>query len=349
VSEEIFAANATTRKFSVQIDSAGNLAAYDKTGTNQLAIGTTALVLDTTYKLGIKVGTGASGAWAIQIDDVAEISGTGDLDALNNNNIQLGKAVDRNGGSVDFYYDDVLIRNDAFSGQPVACGFFTGTADGSAITWTIGAGAGARWELLDEVPADDLASYIISTRVIGDANLVTGIDTSVISTALSIGCLKTGARCKAPSDAFGLGIYQQRIRSNSANANSIGLVSQAGIWEDKQFLSDIDPGTSNPYAVADMGAIEFGVVEALDIFSPTYCTVCYLFIYYVPDEAQPPPIVWAIQPIIVHLGVPKVTFKLRTPPPAPTPPTSSGEPPESNLPAGQGNCGGVDAWQVIVS
>lgn len=116
--EPIFRANddASTPKFELRLDSDSQLNAYDSDLT-LLSSGTTVLAADTWYLIEVKVGTGVTGAYEVKISGVSEYSGTGNLLATKGNSqFFLGKTTNRNGNTVDFYYDDFCVDNADYPG-----------------------------------------------------------------------------------------------------------------------------------------------------------------------------------------------------------------------------------------
>jgi hypothetical protein len=189
-SEEFFTArtNADGVKLALRLNSAGNVLAYDTTGTNLLATGSTVLGLGQWYRIEVQCGTGGAATYTVKIDGTQEFTGTGDLNATNNGRVTLGKRANRNGQTVDFYYDDLSVSDSAFPGAG-ACKVMRVSADGNYTTWTIGAGAGSDWENIDEIPPDDDTTYLLST---------------LVSAQASTGAFETAASAAATA-AFGFG------------------------------------------------------------------------------------------------------------------------------------------------
>lgn len=103
------------------------IGAFAKSGTSGLALGATVLSLDTWYLLECMVGKesaeGANdGAWAVRINGAAEMSGTGDVGAVNAAFVRLGGAFNRSTASVNWYFDDLAVDDSGWpgAGNPAA-------------------------------------------------------------------------------------------------------------------------------------------------------------------------------------------------------------------------------------
>jgi hypothetical protein len=120
--EEIFQLNHTSvatgnRKIALRINSSGQLMAYASDGTTQIgSTGSTSLAQDTWYRIECSVDSSLTGNVEVRIDGATEISGTGNTNSLVSYGLLLGKVVNRNGNTVDFYYDDVIVGDSGFIG-----------------------------------------------------------------------------------------------------------------------------------------------------------------------------------------------------------------------------------------
>ena len=130
-SEEIFLANNGTDLLAIRIDSEGKLSLYNAT-TQIGSTGTTVLSANTWYRIELNLNDTAN-TQELKIDGTVEISGTGTT-AASWTSFRLGKATNRNGQTVDFFYDDVCVSDSAYPGAGVA-----------RLAIPIGAGAAAGW------------------------------------------------------------------------------------------------------------------------------------------------------------------------------------------------------------
>lgn len=255
-SEEIFQALSTTfaNKFNVRITSDGVLAAYNSAAT-LLATGSTVLSADTWYRVEIKVGTGTSGDWEVKINGTSEISGTGNLTTNNTGHIRLGKAVNRNGQSVDYFFDDMLWSDSAYPGAG-ECHIMSPDANGTYQTWSIGAGSGSHYQIVDETPHNSDTDYLLSTLGVGDAETQAvaspPVDFSTINGVRSVIVIKR--------DTIN-GSIKVRLRSGSTNSDAGFAVSTTSSYACYNRISETDPATGSAWTDSALDTIESGIVE----------------------------------------------------------------------------------------
>ena len=251
--EEIIQFGAGT-KFALRLNSGGNLAAYDSDLT-LLATGTTVLAANTQYRLDISVGTGAAGAWEVLIAGVAEISGTGNLLATSNTRIFIGKATNRNGNTVDFFYDDVWVDNAAYKGAHVVVALHP-NADGSTQQWTGGTGA-SDWQEVDETSPDS-ADYVQSVNQ-NDVALF-NLQDSATSTAFSGTIHSVLALTRVRENVAGTSLYNLRLRSGTTNSDNSTLDPGTTAVTNGRYV-DTDPDTSAAWTTDGIAAVEIGGVD----------------------------------------------------------------------------------------
>ncbi len=104
-----------TLKMSVRVTQNGQLEAWDSANAKMGSTGSTVLNTTDWYMIEVLCGTGASASWEVKINGVSEISGTGNLTTTNSGRVTIGTGTEAS-GDVDFYYDDVCIRDDAYPG-----------------------------------------------------------------------------------------------------------------------------------------------------------------------------------------------------------------------------------------
>lgn len=157
---------ANNAKLTLSLTTTQKILARDAGGTN--VTGTTILSPDTWYRIEVKVGTAAagSGVWEVLINGVSEInSTTANVGSNNNASAQFGFFSGLTSGQVvDFFYDDVAIRDDQYPGAgQVTCLHPIGA--GTDTTWTIGAGGDGThpFTCVDETTPDSDTSYITTT------------------------------------------------------------------------------------------------------------------------------------------------------------------------------------------
>jgi hypothetical protein len=279
-SEEFFTArtNADGVKLALRLNSAGNVLAYDTTGTNLLATGSTVLGLGQWYRIEVQCGTGGAATYTVKIDGTQEFTGTGDLNATNNGRVTLGKRANRNGQTVDFYYDDLSVSDSAFPGAG-ACKVMRVSADGNYTTWTIGAGAGSDWENIDEIPPDDDTTYLLSTLVSAQAS------TGAFETAASAGITGTVNSVQivvvSKRDGGSNGSVRVRMRSGSTDFDTTSNQATGSAYDMLGISRDTDPATSAAWLLAALDSLEGGIIER-STTAATRLTAVYAQVDYVP-------------------------------------------------------------------
>ncbi len=282
-SEEIFISQDSVPggKLYVRINSTGNLIAYQSNGTTILATGTTALSLATWYRIDIKVGTGASAPWEVRINGVSEISGTSSSIGSNNNaRINLGKAVNRNGNTVDYYFDDVVIET---SGYPVdsKIGRLDVTGAGQYLEWGAGAGDGD-YRDVDDTPHDSQTTFLMS--IVLNQRLSVDCETLAAAgiTAGSILSVKPVILCR--ESAAGTASFQAGLRSASTDDYATAQDSPKGTtYISRGKIYETDPATSAAWTASGVDAAQplLRYTEVAGIVAIN-CTSMCLMVEYVP-------------------------------------------------------------------
>ncbi len=280
-SEEIF--SVLTRflatKCTCRITSGGLLALYDSNGTTQLGSnGTTALSTGTWYRIEFKIGTGASAAYELKINGTVELSGTFNS-TTNSGAMRLGKVTNRNGQSVDFFYDDYALRDDAYPGAG-AVKIMTPDGDGYATAWTIGAGSGSKFQVVDEVPPNSATDYLVSTLTTGDTGAVSLQSSSAAGISGSINTVKSC--CILRQDGASASSCKTRIRNASTNADSAAHTPNTSYLAYGN-MSDVDPSDSAAWTTTDLDGTEVAVVEN-SAANKTRVTAIYLMVDYVAEQ-----------------------------------------------------------------
>ena len=282
--EEIFVAytTASAYKLALRINSSGKLMAFASDGTTQLGSdGATTLSTGIWYRIEVQIGTGATANYEVRIDGATELSGTGNLSTTNNGLIVVGKVTNRNGQSVDFYYDDDLISNSAWPGAGQSL-VMAPDGDGTYTAWTIGAGGGADWTNIEEIPNDGATTYLQSTNVVGDtssAALVSAATAGISGTILCVKPIVIHNRAALSASA------KIRLRSGTTNSDSSAF-SNGKAWLVAAGLYETDPATGLAWELSALDSIEVGMVEN-HTTRKTNCTAMYAMVEFIP--APPPP------------------------------------------------------------
>ncbi len=290
-SEEIFIAQTTTlgTKFTIRIDSAGKLSAWDNTGTNQLgSTGTTVLSSGTWYRIEAKIGTGTTAAWEVKINGTTEISGTGDLRTINSGLIKVGKVANRNSQTVNFFYDDIKVRDDDYPGsgevkliKPNASGSVTNTnwntTDATCSSTTDGTSV-----QIDEVPHNSDTDFICNKTSSGGAVTFNVEDTSTASITGNVKSVKSlGAIRKVPSQALNM---QIRLRSGATEDNTTAAdPGTSYVFRSK--IYETDPADSAAWTLTDVDNVEVGVVHAQGNAREARATALYVMVDYQPPAS----------------------------------------------------------------
>lgn len=283
--EEIFRARAgASIKFQLRINSAGNLVAYQQDLVS-LSTGTTVLNANTWYRIEARVGTAVagSGVWEVKINGTSEISGsTADLLNSNNTRSNYGKSTNYNGNTVDFFYDDILLSNSAFPGEGQVTILYP-VVNGSSNTWTIGAGAGSNYENVDEIPSDAVTTYLLSTLIAEQQELMGMRDTGVAGITGTVSSVRSEIRIKRNGAANGS--VQHRVLSGATASNNSNFGTTSAYTSNHRIL-DTDPDTSVAWTLSGIDGAEVGALEKSTTNASQMSTV-YLHVDYTPATAKP--------------------------------------------------------------
>ena len=286
-SEEIATVEtASSIKCAIRINSSGNLMLFDGTGTLQISsTGSTVLATDGTwYRIEVYCETGLAATATVMLavgDGVAstEITGTGNVREQGACSLYAGKVNNRNGNTVDFYYDDGAFSNSGYPGAG-ACEIMVPDGDGTYTAWTIGAGGGADWTNIDDpVSNDGDTTYLLSTSVDGEAS------TATLESTLSAGISGTINAAKAVAIVARNGSSthsnELRLRSGATDSDTTAYISPAAYaLIGKVFATD--PNTAAAWTIAALDAVEVGVVEATAAAVKTKCTAVGLMVDFGP-------------------------------------------------------------------
>lgn len=267
--------------FEIRIDSGGHLIAWDDYAAAQVgSTGSTALAANTWYRIEVKL-SGAGAAIEVTIDGVSEITGTaaGTWAAAPIAQLNFGKVTNLNGNSVDFFYDDVCVSSSGYPGEGSVL-MLVPDSDGTYTTWTIGAGSGSKFQLVDENPANG-TDYLTSTNVIGDA-YTAGFPSAAASGITGyIRAVKTGVAVSR--DSASNGTFKSRIRGAGTDSDGSSASSGSTVSYDWRLLETC-PGTGLAWTLSGLDGAEAGVVEAnATAGRKTRCTVIFLFVEFLPS------------------------------------------------------------------
>lgn len=258
--------------------------------TNLVETGTTQLTLGVEYVIEGFFEAGASpDAYEVRIDGVTELSGTSTFAGSGQSftGLFLGKASNQGNQDVDYYFRDVVIRNDTWPGVDLRTIMVLPTGNSAANTgWT--ASAGQKFECIDEIPPS-ATDYISSGTSAGDqrysATHATAAALGIPSSILGVTVI---ARMQEASSTTTLGAVG--IRSGSTNfeltAADLGdttLVTRSALYEN-------DPNTAAPWTQSGFNAAEPLVKRSTSDTSDIRCAGLYMVVL-VPsaEEVEPAP------------------------------------------------------------
>lgn len=139
-------------KGSVRLLNSKKLSVYNSAGT-LVATGSSVLNTGQWYYIGIKTSTGSgSTSYELRIDGSSELSGTMSCGTSSSYGARFGKSVNRNGTSVDYYFDDIVLGDTAFTdGAYRVLVSYPTSGDFSAGLWSYGT-IPTDYTAIDEVP-----------------------------------------------------------------------------------------------------------------------------------------------------------------------------------------------------
>jgi hypothetical protein len=274
-------------KFRLNITSGGILKFYNTSNT-LLATGTTALSTNAWYCIIIYANSGASVSWEVRLapDDettpATEISGSGaDLGSNAFSSFRIGKAINVNSQTVDFYYDDMLL-DDANWPTQGTCVRLAPNGDGSTAQWT--AGTAADYTAVDEVPTDGDTSYIQKSAGSSQAHLVALESTTTKSISGTVNGVKAYIRPREGGNVTSATLV--RIRSGGTNSDS--ATRNGNTTYVPQFrVRDTDPSTSSAWTLSAIDSLEVGIADTGSA-SNVRCSTIAAFVDFTPDAGPPP-------------------------------------------------------------
>ena len=249
-----FLSPGATVKLEVRLDSSRNLVVYDKDGSS-VATGSTVLALNTWYEIGVRGSNGTTGAYAVEIDGSSELSGTCNQQGNNVDYAVVGKFTDRNGETIDVFYDDIVIDDTAFPTSGWEIGEILPNADGSTQEFANGTGA-SDYTQVDELPPSN-SDYVASTGSAGDQAL---FDMESASTGGISGTILALVACIRGRTPSGTSSASLRVRSNTTNSDSTAAALGGTETTRIRVLAN-DPDTAAAWLTGGIDAVEVGIIE----------------------------------------------------------------------------------------
>lgn len=260
----------------IRINSAGNLGLFTQAGAQVGSWGTTTLVTGTWYRIDYQF-VQTTNVYTLKVGGVVELTGTSaGLARLNTKQFIVGKATNRNGQSVDFYYDDAVVDTDTFPGER---SIIRKKVNGVGTYDTIN-GTTPHWQQVDEVPPSfsdqlntDTTSWPGATFTVESCASVGIPSDSVINSAqVTVVVYRNDYN---PLARF-------RIRSNSTDYDSSNLIAcgLSNVWREFIWTKVQDPATSAPWTIGGLDAVEIGVFASS---GGTALQSIYLMVEYGPS------------------------------------------------------------------
>lgn len=305
--------SATSRKMSLRLTSAGKIAVYNSSNA-LVATSAATLTAGTTYRINVVAGTGAgTPAYSVSIDGTVDANLNGTAAQLSSNmaSLYLGKSVNSNSQSVDFYIDDVMI-DDANAPGVGKVLRMAPEANGSTFQFT-GADATCAatpslcWSRMSEVPTDGDTSSARKSSASSQTALVALVSASAAGITGTVNAIKAYQSCREVSTVTSS--TSIRIRSNSTNSDSSSINGTTSYLTQQRLLS-VDPGTGLAFTLSDLDQIELGAVDT-GATDQVRCSSMALFVD-VDNSVTPTP------------TPPPTPTSTPTPTPTPTPPPASG-------------------------
>jgi hypothetical protein len=257
-SEEILALNnsAGTRICSLRINSDGTLRVYGNNGTTaQGSVSSGAVPLSTWTHIYAEFGLGnPTGTASVRINGVVEISfsnGAFSGTLSNYDLFRIGKAINRNSNSVDFYYDDAYLA-DAYAGMLWIAGLRP-DADGAIQQWSAGTGSSNFAEVADNTNA----TYVRSTAASQKAQFTfPSCASSGITGTIAYVCGESLFNRVA-----GVATQCRPILVSGATTVDSGLDGGSGVIDNFVVLRETDPDTSSAWTISGVDGVEVGAQE----------------------------------------------------------------------------------------
>lgn len=276
VNEEIVGLRTSANyKAVIRLNSAGTLEVYDSTETTLIATGTKVLQANTWYYISMMFGNGTAVPYLLAINNILELSGTITTGSGNFEAVRVGKPLDRNGNSVDYYYGKIQISDSQLPTLQSKVAVLRPTANGTTAQWT--AGNVADWNGVKELPTDDDTTYIQNALVASQLNLVLLNTIQSVGIFGKINAVKGWIRIR--EDTTVTSSTHLRFLSNATTSDTTGRNASI-VYSDSLKLEILDPATSAAWTLGGLNALQIGVLE--DNGVAVRCTTMAVFVDYTP-------------------------------------------------------------------
>jgi len=210
---------------------------------------------------------------------VLDISATGAFSG-NNLSADFGKAADRNGQTVDFWYDDIMMSSSSAppAGRVV---YLRANGDGNYIAFTAGTNASDYLEV-DDVPVHDSSTYAEATAQ-NDATTYTVEPpgaANINGVINAVGGYVMVQRTLAEGTTG-----QLRLRNGGNDSDSTDANFAVGSWRARGGIYATDPADSGSWEVVDLEHVEIGCVDTDDNSRVRISMAGIMVDYAPPDES----------------------------------------------------------------
>jgi hypothetical protein len=195
----------------------------------------------------------SSGRFVVKVDGITDIDFTGDTKYQSTdqvNQVGFGSSPSAQVGSFQGYIDNFVLDSSDYPGLSYVAKVAP-TGAGASAQWT--PSAGSNWDCVEEVPASD-ANYVSCTAV-------DQVDTYACGDLPAEADLVKAVQVCARSRKEGSPTPQQinvAVRTGGANYFSADAPLSYSYWHYEK-LWENNPGTSNPWSVSEVNAIEIGI------------------------------------------------------------------------------------------
>lgn len=266
----------------LRVKSDGKIRLYNSAQT-LIATGTKVLATNTWYLIQCKINVANPGAYEILVDGVSDFSGTGNLNADGlgfSDNTAVGAVTQINAtDSSNFYFDDVVVDDAAFTGVGAVVKAIIPTSNGTTMTWTNGTGASDYTQVLT-IPVDAAGATYVMSPTTGNPNvaLFNLQDCATVGITGTIVALKAFTQGRENTSVTSSGFV--RISSNGSTSDSTAFNATTSQDSQSRILV-LDPNTSAAWTTGGIDAVQIGKVESNAV--AVRCSSAIGYVLYIPS------------------------------------------------------------------
>lgn len=252
-------------------------------GAAAVATSSTILTPGTWYHICWALGTAASNpTYNVWINGNLEMSGVGGFGAVNNGGTEWGKRLNTNSQTVDFYWDDMVVRDDRCEDQTAEIKVLIPNASGSYTGWT--AGTGSTFTQVDEIPHDGNTTRLeTSTNGAKFAANVTDLSTAGITGTIE--AIKNSAMVTESAGTAGTQFQLLTISGATEATTTDADIAASYAPLHQMFITD--PNTGAAWTNAAIDAVQAGVICVNRLTNLCRTTQILVHVLYVPAVAAP--------------------------------------------------------------